>query len=211
MQCKDFAKDDAKKFVEQCINDYELLHQDAHYFWSNSLIRRMKKKDELSEKRRNAANKRWGNSSNNNDLTENEHASDMQSNASAMQVCAKESKEKEKKGKEKNTAQKTRNAYSPEFEEFWSVYPKKVDKKRASTSFKTAIKNNSLETILKGTKQYVEQIERNKTEAQYIKHASTFLNNESFLDELDEPRQQKNTPNAHTGIANDWEKLLEND
>ncbi len=82
------------------------------------------------------------------------------------------------KEKEKN------NIYSNEFEQFWSIYPRKVDKKKALKSFKTAIKNHSLETILDGTSKYANQVE--KTDKQYIKHPTTFLNNDSFIDGYEE-------------------------
>lgn len=82
------------------------------------------------------------------------------------------------KEKEKN------NIYSNEFEQFWSIYPRKVDKKKALKSFKTAIKNHSLETILDGTSKYAKQVE--KTDKQYIKHPTTFLNNDSFIDGYEE-------------------------
>lgn len=73
-----------------------------------------------------------------------------------------------------------KDIYSNEFEQFWLIYPRKVDKKKAFKSFKTAIKNHSLETILSGTQEYAKQSE--KTDKQYIKHPATFLNNDSFVD-----------------------------
>lgn len=76
--------------------------------------------------------------------------------------------------KEKN------NTYSNEFEQFWNLYPRKVDKKKALKSFRTAMKNYSLETILYGTEMYAKQMQGK--EKQFIKHPATFLNNESFVD-----------------------------
>ena len=83
------------------------------------------------------------------------------------------------KEKEKNN-----NPYSNEFEQFWSIYPRRVDKKKAAKSFKTALKNHSLETILDGTKKYAKQVE--DTEKRFIKHPTTFLNNDSFIDGYEE-------------------------
>lgn len=79
---------------------------------------------------------------------------------------------------------KNNNTYSIEFERFWSIYPRKVDKKKAYKSFKTAMKNHDLETIITGTKKYAKQVE--KTDKQYIKHPTTFLNNDSFIDGYEE-------------------------
>ena len=83
------------------------------------------------------------------------------------------------KEKEKNN-----NPYSNEFEQFWSIYPRKVDKKKAAKSFKTALKKHPLETILDGTEKYAKQAEN--TEKRFIKHPATFLNNDSFIDGYEE-------------------------
>lgn len=106
VQCKDFAKEDAKVFVEDCINEFELFVSDAEFFWSNSLLKRMGKKQDLSEKRRAAAKARWEKASDSNDSVkkdEQNNASAMQMHANAMQDDArkgKESKRKESKVKE---------------------------------------------------------------------------------------------------------------
>jgi hypothetical protein len=69
-----------------------------------------------------------------------------------------------------------------QFESFWSEYPRKVDKKKASTSFLRALKKHSLEEIVNGTKRYAALIKHEGTEVKFIKHASTFLNNECYLE-----------------------------
>ena len=100
------------------------------------------------------------------------------------------------------------NPYSNEFEQFWSFYPRKVDKKKAYKSFKTCIKSNTLEVILDGTKKYAEQVK--STDKQFIKHPSTFLNNESFIDgyeDVEQPKQvvqqKEETPSVLAGIWGD--------
>lgn len=92
-----------------------------------------------------------------------------------------QSKVKEKKVKE------TIDTYSNEFEQFWNLYPKKLDKKKALKSFTRALKGNSLETILEGTKRYADFV--SGKDPQYTKHASTFLNNDSFIDEYGKPNE----------------------
>lgn len=91
MQCN---ADAAKKFVMDCINEFELFETDGDYFWSESLLRRMEKKDAKSRKARKAAMARWN----------KEKGNDDEDDADAMQghsECnAKESKGKESKGKE---------------------------------------------------------------------------------------------------------------
>lgn len=42
----------AKKFIEDCIEKYKLFKSNKLYFWSESLLRRMKRWDEIAEQRR---------------------------------------------------------------------------------------------------------------------------------------------------------------
>lgn len=79
---------------------------------------------------------------------------------------------------------KNNNSYSNEFEQFWNLYPRKVDKKKAFKSFKTAMKSHPLDTILFGTEKYAQQVQHK--DKQYIKHPATFLNNDSFIDGFEE-------------------------
>lgn len=65
----DTTPEKAESFVLECIEDFGLFVSDGTEFWSESLIRRMEKKDEIREKRSRAGRKgakaRW------------EHADDM--------------------------------------------------------------------------------------------------------------------------------------
>jgi len=81
MQC---TPDAAHKFVQDCIHEFNLFESDGEYFWSNSLLRRMKEKEIKSEKARQAALSRWG----------------KDSNADAMQTQCNRNAIKEKKVKE---------------------------------------------------------------------------------------------------------------
>lgn len=56
LQCK---ADDVHKFVSDCIEEFDLFITDGTTFWSNSLRNRMQYRDAVSEKRAEAANKRW--------------------------------------------------------------------------------------------------------------------------------------------------------
>lgn len=92
-------KDTAEKFVHDCIDEFELFASDGQSFWSNSLLRRMAMKEEISQKRKKAAEKRWG--------KKQEDAESMQmhntSNADGMQGKEKKVKEsKVNKNKESN-------------------------------------------------------------------------------------------------------------
>lgn len=50
---------DIEEFLNKCINEYDLFKTDGKYIWSDSLRKRMDKKDDLAGKRSNAAKKRW--------------------------------------------------------------------------------------------------------------------------------------------------------
>lgn len=91
--------DSTIKFIDDCINQYELLKSDEEYFWSESLLRRMKLKEDKRQKRIEAGKKgaknRWkdGNAI---AMPDQPH-----SNAIAKDGKGKESKEKENKEKKK--------------------------------------------------------------------------------------------------------------
>lgn len=80
----------SKKFILDCINEFKLFNSDGTYFWSESLIRRMKNWEDKSKKARQAALIRWG---------KNADAIQTHSERNAKKV--KESKVKESKVKEK--------------------------------------------------------------------------------------------------------------
>lgn len=98
--------------------------------------------------------------------------------------------------------------YSELFEEFWKVYPRKTDRKAAISKFKTAIKEHSFEEVLSGTKGYVEHIKKENTEKKYIKHAKTFLNQQSYLDFIEQPDYQEETSEEFTA-ADELEEVRE--
>lgn len=79
--------------------------------------------------------------------------------------------------------EKKKNNYSAEFDKFWSIYPKKIDKKKAFKLFQNALKEHSFETIIAGTEKYLKQIKN--VEQKFIKHPTTFLSHESFLNEYE--------------------------
>ena len=103
-----------------------------------------------------------------------------------------------------NTTNNT-NAYSNEFERFWSIYPKKVEKKPAYKAFKTCLKNkHDIETIIKGTEKYALQVKN--TDKTYIKNPATFLNRESFIDEEVQEKEIPKQPVYETpgALAGFW-------
>ena len=71
------------------------------------------------------------------------------------------------------------------FEEWWKLYDKKLDKKKAFSLFKSALKKHEFETIMNGTREYLKTI----TDKQYQKYPKTFLSQESYLNDFREELQ----------------------
>ncbi|MFW3518628.1 replication protein [Staphylococcus caprae] len=71
------------------------------------------------------------------------------------------------------------------FEEWWLLYDKKLDKKKAFSLFKSSLKKHDFDTIMNGTKEYLKTI----TNKQYQKHPKTFLGNESYLNDYKQELQ----------------------
>lgn len=74
------------------------------------------------------------------------------------------------------SGEKPGSKYGPEFEEFWKIYPRKVDKGQAYKTYKARIKDGfSPDDLIAAAEAYRRQCEREHTEQKYIKHAKTFL------------------------------------
>ncbi|XVK93318.1 replication protein [Staphylococcus equorum] len=97
------------------------------------------------------------NNSTNNDLTNNNNTNN-DSNTSATDVTRER------------------------FEEWWKLYDKKLDKKKAFSLFKSALKKHSYEEVMNGTRNYLETI----TNKQYQKYPKTFLGQESYMNDFTE-------------------------
>lgn len=66
----------------------------------------------------------------------------------------------------------------------WSMYPQKKGKAQAIKSIPKIVKAHGEEQIKRCVERYKQEIEKNKTEKQYIKHGSTFFNS-GYVDYLD--------------------------
>ena len=78
------------------------------------------------------------------------------------------------------------NKYLKEFEnEFWTLYPRRDNKKRAKDKYVQLRKSGTdKEIILSGLKNYIKQWRSAGTEPEFIPMASTWLHQERFEDEL---------------------------
>lgn len=75
--------------------------------------------------------------------------------------------------------------YKESFEQWWVCYPRKIDKKKARNKFNTLLaeKKTTLEELIKGAKNYALHCQEEKTEEKFIKHPTTWLNGECWLNE----------------------------
>jgi len=55
--CLDFVYADVAKFLSDCVNKFELFAEDEEYIWSESLLRRMKRYEDIRQKRVEAGHK----------------------------------------------------------------------------------------------------------------------------------------------------------
>lgn len=69
------------------------------------------------------------------------------------------------------------------FDTFWTDYPRKVAKEAARKAYAKAVKAHGAQTILDALAAWNRV--RKPTEAQYLPHASTWLNQERFLDDFE--------------------------
>ncbi len=76
--------------------------------------------------------------------------------------------------------------YTTDFEEFWSIYPRKADKAQAYKKYNARIKDGfSHEQLCEAARNYASQCKKDRTEDKYIKHGKTFLGEATpFLDYL---------------------------
>lgn len=101
-----------------------------------------------------------------------------------------------------NHAEEKESELKNEFAQIWTLYPNKQGKQIAYTAYKKARNGNkkqglapvSFEAILRGLRNY---INANKgVEIKYIKHLSTFLNQQTFAD-----FQSENNLNRRVGVV----------
>lgn len=80
--------------------------------------------------------------------------------------------------------------YLKDFEAFWEVYPRKVGKGEAYKKYKARLNDGWSEAeLLEAAKNYASRVAMERTEQKYIKHAKTFLSeNTPFKDFLPKDR-----------------------
>ena len=82
-----------------------------------------------------------------------------------------------------NNIKNIKNIYIDQFNEFWNVYNKKVSKPKAITAYNRALKKVDHQTIMDALKKQ-KKVWEGKDKA-YIKHPTTWLNQECWEDEIE--------------------------
>ncbi len=111
---------------------------------------------------------------------------------------------------EEEPKQKPASEYTKDFEEFWVVYPRKIGKGEAYKKYKARLNDGWSEAeLLEAAKNYANRASRERTEQKYIKHAKTFLSeNTPFTDFLPKEKdaEQKVSPDDDDEPYAEWRK-----
>jgi hypothetical protein len=86
----------------------------------------------------------------------------------------------EKRTTTKTCATTSRDAVPPHFEDFWAVYPRRRDRRKAEKAFTNALKRADPDTIIAGADRYARDPNRPE---QFTKYAEGWLNGDGWLDE----------------------------
>jgi hypothetical protein len=92
------------------------------------------------------------------------------------------------------------NDINAQFNQFWSVYPRKKGKGQARKAFEKALEKTDLQTILDGVHAYIANDVMD--DPQFIAHPSTWLNGERWEDEYAETREVLRSP--YVGGPREW-------
>ena len=90
-----------------------------------------------------------------------------------------------------NNKDKKDSEIEQEFEEVWKIYPRKEDKKKAFSAYKTARKKASFDEIKKGVETYSNHIRVSNTDKRYIKLGATYFNAECWANNYEQAAPQE--------------------
>jgi hypothetical protein len=82
-----------------------------------------------------------------------------------------------------------------QFEIFWKLYPRKVSKEYAKSTWIKQTKNANCEKVIEGLKNSIEKDERFKGEMKFIPHPSSWLNAAGWLDDFTDDPDRKDSGN----------------
>ena len=103
-------------------------------------------------------------------------AAKMMIDANRTEATREKEQERTKEKEKERARSNNKNKYSPDFEEFWSTYPRKVDKEKAYNSWKRINPSDELlKSIIKSVEEW-KQCSQWEDE-RYIPHPTVWLNN----------------------------------
>jgi len=176
-----FALNTDSNLIKTVVENYKLFNFNEGFFFSESLLKRMLKKDAKSNKARESALARW-NKLNSKQSDSNANALNSQCDSNANK--RKESKEKEKKVN-KTKVNKTKETDYP-FELFWNMYDKKVGRPKCEKKYE-AISEQDRVLIFEHVLKYIEA----QPDKKYRKNPETYLNQNAWHDEIVGATQSK--------------------
>ena len=97
-----------------------------------------------------------------------------------------------------NKKDKKDSEIEQEFEEVWKLYPRKEDKKKAFSAYKTAREKSSFDEIKKGVETYSNHIRVSNTDKRYIKLGATYFNGECWANNYEQVAPTEETEEQKT-------------
>ena len=99
-----------------------------------------------------------------------------------------------------NTINNTVDIYTPEFEKFWKMYPRKVVKREAFKHWNARLKEGvTVDELMTCLSNYCKQIQADHTEEKYIKYPSGFLGKDRYFEQFKEYHSASAKREALTG------------
>ena len=105
-----------------------------------------------------------------------------------------------------------RECEAEQFELFWEKYPRKKEKQAAFTKWKTCVKEDDPEDIIKAAENYAAECKQKKQEVQFIKLAKTFLGPDKhyreYINGVSQEQNEESKPRAYMTRREQVEKGL---
>ncbi len=171
-----------KKYVQDCIDVYELFSSDGEYFWCDRVLRNMKRMAEISATRREAGS--------------------LGGSAKQTKAIAKQNVANRSKRNDTNVSKKEINIA---FDAFWDLYGKKVGSKSKTTIMWEKLSDDERSIIIEKIPAYLSTLNPDD-HGKWQVYPSTYLNERRWENELDskiitpsfepeKPRRFLNDPN----------------
>lgn len=111
-------------------------------------------------------------------------------------IEAEEKKETEQVVPQEPPKKPKKTEYSTDFQRFWGIYPRKDGKGEAYKKYKARLNDGwSPDELCEAAENYKKKLVRDRTESKYIKHAKTFLSEntpfEDFLNKQENNRVEE--------------------